>query len=99
MTVNMVENKKGPFPRLKTKAAETRNLGKALLHVFVDNMDEGSQVHRVIKDTLEASVALEDMISENMALRKYTGSAANEFLQKCSEYDQRVTWLCNDFHP
>ena len=99
LTENMIENKKGPFPSLKSKAAESRNLGQAVLNVFVDHMDEDSQVHRVIKATLEASVALEDMITEHMDLRKYPLPVATEFLQLCSDYDQRVTWLCNHFHP
>ena len=44
---SMVENSGSPFPKLKGKAAELRNIGKPLASVFQDMMDNGFQTHRI----------------------------------------------------
>ena len=44
---SMVENSGNPFPKLKGKAAEVRNIGKPLASVFQDMMDNGFQTRRI----------------------------------------------------
>ena len=97
--MGMVENAGGPFPSLKSKGAETRHLGKALLHVFLDHYDQASQVHRVMRSLLEVSIDLETTITNHMKEIKFPVPVAIKFLQQCSDYTQQVTFLANHFHP
>ncbi len=50
----------GPFPKLKTKAAESRHLGRPLLEIWRDNAEE-DEAHQNITRALELSVLLEDI--------------------------------------
>jgi hypothetical protein len=55
---SMVTNPGGAFPKLKTKAAETRHIGEPILQMWRDFSD-GSEIHNRIERVLELSVSLE----------------------------------------
>jgi hypothetical protein len=92
-------HKKNGFPRLKGRAAEVKNFGKPLLYALRDKFDLSVDVHRWIKEGLQASIAMEDILEEHPfpLYYKLPQLAAEELCTAFSTFAQRVTALRRHF--
>ena len=95
---SMAANLGGPFPKLKSKAAETRHLGKALHRVWQDYEDNTLQEHRMISRVLRLSWQLEEFIDERFQLHSFSTDDSDTFVKMTCEYNACLTWLGNHYH-
>ena len=99
MKLTMLDTEGSPFYQLKTKAAETKDLGQPLLSVwrsrYADNSDS---VHRGITRLLELSVLIESTVRDNSHRLFYPQNLTDDLFRTCAEYDQVTTFLGNEFH-
>ena len=71
------------FPGLKTKAAETKDLCKPLLHCWNKWMDAGNTQHRQAKTLLTLGVKLEQTLDDNKGEFKLPDQAARDWKKEC----------------
>lgn len=79
------------YPELKDKGAEVKDLVPALLFVWLQFMDIGTESHRSVKDMLEGKCLMQDILSNNkeeMFLptpdAQLSAKTISEVLIKCS---------------
>ena len=94
----MAVNAGGPFPMLKTKAAESRHLGKALHRVWQDYEDNTLREHRMISRVLRLSWTLEEFIDDRLQEHSFSTADSDTFVKMTCEYNACLTWLGNFFH-
>ena len=87
------------FPRLKSRAAETKELAAALLHVFSKFMDGANEQHRLIKLLLTLVVRLETITAENKESYTLPDDVAEDWLKTGQGIFQVNTKLAHFFHP
>ena len=87
------------FPRLKSKAAETRHLAGALQIAFARLCDGGNEQHKQVKALMACAVRLEKLIDENKFNYKLSASDAEGWRDACQGLVQLTTRLGHYYHP
>ena len=101
LTLNMFVNKKSPnknFPYLKGKAAEIREIGPALLHVFSAFMDRGNAQHRRMHLALRLSCKMEEIIREHKGCFTLGPEAAADLTKAARDFVQLNTALASHYN-
>ena len=70
------------YPRLKGKAAETRNLARPLLEVWRLHMDRTSMQHKQIELALDYSGRMEEIVDGHSGTPRLPRAAREELLEK-----------------
>ena len=86
------------FPRLKSKAAETKYLAAALLYAFTTLMSPDDEQHKWIKLLLSLAVRMETLLEENKDLYRLPAPVAAEWKEVCQGYVQVTTQLGQYYH-
>ena len=86
ITMSMYDQGDESFPVLKAQAAHIRHLGPSLLKTFVEFMDVRKQEHRWVRQALEASVRMEQILDEAVDAFRLPPLLAVEFLDKAHDF-------------
>jgi hypothetical protein len=96
LTYTMFDNG-AKFPCLKGKAAQMRHFGKHLKRAWEHYMDETEIVHRLIKLLLEASIAMETVLTDHREKFVLPHDAYENYVRSTHLYLQYNNALRNEF--
>ena len=95
----MYYNGKDDFPRLKSKAAETRHLCGALLYAFEQTMNAGNAQHKTAKLLLGLAGSIEELIDDHKDEYRLSVSVAANWKKLCQGFVQVNAKLGHHYHP
>ena len=72
------------YPKLRGKAYEIKNFGRALLYVFEAFCNQRLEVHRQVLLMLKLNVRMEDLLSEHKACFAFPAAAAAAEFRQCT---------------
>ena len=87
------------FPKLKSKAAETKHLCNALLYAFQKLMNPDDEQHKLVVVLLKLAVRMESIMEANKDEYVLSPAVAEDWKKSCQAFVLANTKLGHHYHP
>ena len=99
LKVSMYYHGRDHFPRLRSRAAETKHLAKPLLYAFQILMAADNDQHKVVLLLLKLAVKIESIMEEHKDKYVLSPAVADDWKKTCNAFVLANAKLGHYFHP